>query len=170
MGTVNQIDLIAAITRHLDRRGHEGANARQVNAIIAAADLIVDAFGKPHEAARPGSGLEAWLRSDDTGASSLAMARHLAPLAGINAFVQLGRHAHGGEHPADPEDFGRCMRLLEAVPELKGHMASMASVSTTWARLAGCWEELEALYREESPTGKAPRLYRRMRDLIEGRP
>lgn len=169
MDTVNQIGLIVAITRHLDASGHKEADARQFSAIVAAADIIVREFGRPHEAARPSSGLAAWLRSDDTGQSSLAMARHLAPLAGIGVEVPLGHYADGTEHPSDPSDFGRCSRLLGAVPELRPHLESMASLSPAWASLAGHWEELEALHREETPAGKAPRLYRRMRDLIEGR-
>jgi hypothetical protein len=158
----NQIDLIKAITVHLDRRGFKQANARQFNAIIEAANVIVDAFASPHTPARPGSGLEAWLRSDDTGISSLTMAWKLGPLVGR----AVNSPRHGPDHPSDPSDFGRCVGLLEAAPEMRSHLPAMAEVSPVWARLVASWDELEGLYRAELPSGEAPKLFRRMQELI----
>lgn len=164
MSVVSQIDLIVYITRYLDRRGHKDVNVRQINAIIEAANLIVAAFAVPHQPAAVGMGLARWLASDDTGLSSECLARHLAPLAGID--VPVG--GRGVDHPSDPGDFGRCVRLLEAVPELRPHLPRAADLSPVWAALVARWEELEGLYRDESPMGRAPRLYERMRQLIDG--
>jgi hypothetical protein len=164
MSAVSQIDLIAYITRFLARRGHKDVNVRQINAIIEGANFIVAAFAVPHQPAAAGMGLARWLASDDTGLSSECLARHLAPLAGIDVPVG-GRGTH---YPHDPADFGRCLRLLEAVPELHTHLARAADISRQWAALVARWEELEGLYREEFPSGSAPKLYRRMKEIIKG--
>jgi hypothetical protein len=170
MSTISQIQLVSAICRHLDRQGVGMANARQLDAVVAAADLIVAAFAEPQKRAPAGMGLAAWLASDDTGLSSRVMARRLAPLAGLAVRIPQAARADSAAHPHDPGDFGRCLRLLEAVPELRPHLPAMAGVSPIWAALVGAWGELEALYREELPAGTAPRTYRRMRELIEAAP
>jgi hypothetical protein len=156
----SQIRLVLAIGRELERQGFGGLNARQLNALIAAADEIVREVSTPDVPSTPASGLRAWLASDDTGLSSKAMAARLAPLIGER--VLLGRPT---DHPHDPDDFGRCLGLLEAAPELRQHLPLMADVSPEWARLVGAWDELEGLYREERPTGTAPRLFERLKAL-----
>jgi predicted HAD superfamily Cof-like phosphohydrolase len=120
--------------------------------------------GPPDPPVSSATRLMTWRVGDDTGLSSRCLARRLAPPAGIG--VPIG--GHGTDHPLDPADFGRCVRLLEAVPELRPHLPHAAGISPVWAALVGCWGELEALYREELPSGTARRLYRRMRELIDG--
>ena len=106
--------------------------------------------------------LNNWLANGDRGISSEAIASHLT---GIN-FVS----GHWfSTHPVDPSDFGRCMELLDAVPEFRPRLKEMAEVSPIWAGLVECWDELERLYREEVSTGKAPKLYDRMQEIIDGK-
>ena len=98
--------------------------------------------------------IEHWLRGPDTGQSSLALCQ-----------VLTGK-GHGQDHyPFDPDDFGRCHRFLVAFPDLRPRILEMAAVSRPWAALAGAWDELEALYREELPQRRAPKLYARMVQL-----
>lgn len=54
---VNQFDLIRTIGSHLSQQ-HPGwtMNQRQLNAIVRAADMIVDAFAKSHAPARDEQG------------------------------------------------------------------------------------------------------------------
>lgn len=163
--SATQFGLIDAITKYLSRHGHTHANVRQLNAIIEAATAIIDELGRPHVDARPGMGLEDWRASDDTGASSKAMAWRLSRETG----QRFGRPADPQAHPHDPADFGRCVRLLDAVPEMRPYIGAMADVSPVWGRLIGEWDSLEALYREEWPKGVAPKLYARMRQIIEAR-
>jgi hypothetical protein len=111
--------------------------------------------------------LKDWLESGTTGLSSLAMARRLAPLAGIDVFIPRERGFWNDSHPSDPSDLGRCLGLLGAVPSLAAFLPGMAGVSPQWAALVASWGELEALYREELPAGPAPRCYRRMREILE---
>ena len=165
MPRVNQINLLAAIWEHLSKKqGIKHGNSRQMNACIDAANLVVDAFAKENQPAKPKMGLAAWLASDDTGLSSMCMARTLAPLAGLDGVPGAGV-GYGAQHPIDPDDFGRCFRLLEAVPALRKHLSHMATVSTAWARLTDVWAAREALYREEAPKKTAPKLYARMKQL-----
>jgi hypothetical protein len=94
-----------------------------------------------------------WIVSGDTGRSSVAIWSHMM-------------HSRGNtEHPLDPDDFGRCYRLLKAIPAWRARIGEMASVSRVWGSLVEHWAELEALYVEELPTGRAPKLYARMKEL-----
>jgi hypothetical protein len=169
-GSPNQIDLIVAVTAELERQGFPDANARQLNAVIEGVDRIVAGFGRPHQPAAAGSGLKAWFASDETGLSSRALARalHGAAFPGVPLPHSCrGRGDAGGEHPHDPSDFGRCLAVLAAEPSLRARLPAAAALSPVWSRLVAAWDELEALYREEAPSGKAPKLFRRLQE-IEG--
>lgn len=84
----------------------------------------------------PNAALE-WVSSSDTGISSLTIFRVLSG----------GIAGNRNEHvPRDFADFGRCYRLLNAVPEWRPRIPEMAAVSTQWAQLAARWAELEAHY------------------------
>lgn len=153
---VNQIDLFSAIAKHITRRhGKLAIQQRHLNAIIAAANIVVDEFA--HEAVMPHKGmtLTQWLASDDVGASS----QYMAFVLGTGPLCER-------RHPLDPDDFGRCHRLLEAVEGLRERVPLMAVCGQSWKVLAEHWDELETLYREELPTGNAPRLYTRMQELF----
>jgi hypothetical protein len=101
-------------------------------------------------------GLDAWLSSDQTGVSSIFMAGVLS-----------GSFSRKFGHPHDPSDFGRCLGLLDACPELRGNIRRMAEHGAEWSALVGAWHELEKMYREELPSGRAPRTYDRMRELLK---
>jgi UTP:GlnB (protein PII) uridylyltransferase len=70
-------------------------------------------------------------------------------------------------HPYDPDDFGRCLGLLEAVPELREHVPKMAEHGKVWTAYVAHWAEMEALYQEEFPLGRAPKLAALMKLLQE---
>ncbi len=165
--TVSQIPLVCAIIAHLAKRHGEFAmESRRDNEIIRAADIIVAAFSQPIIKATPGMGIEKWLASDDTGMSSLAMARHLCKaVGGHQPHIRKPRYSDGDEYPSDPSDIGRCIRLLEAVPALREHLPKMAEVSPVWAAYVARWDEMETLYREEFPSGSAPKLYDLMQEI-----
>ena len=158
---VSQISLVGAICEHLGKMHGDklGLVPRQTKAIIEATNLIVAAFAKPVVMASPGMGLAKWLASDDTGLSSKYMAEVLC-----NSHVTAENH-----HPIDPSDFGRCLRMLDAVPHLRRNLYLLTDVKhgPVWNKLAQHWPELETLYNEELPTGQAPKLYERMKELIQ---
>ncbi|MBE3065154.1 MAG: hypothetical protein IMZ54_12320 [Acidobacteria bacterium] len=102
--------------------------------------------------------IDEWLRGTDTGISSRTI---VATLAAHPAAADLC----GKGYPYDPDDFGRCYRLLKKIPEWRPRIFEMAPVSRQWEALVSHWAELEALYEEESPSGACPKLYARMKEL-----
>lgn len=152
---IGQADLVLGILTLLEKR-KVAVNVRQTNAVINAANDIMDELRRPHTEAAPGCGLRAWYASDSTGLSSRYMASVLAPLAGL-----MGAGTPGTiNYPHDPADFGRCLTLLDAAPELRPHLAALANGhGPAWAGLIAAWAELETLYREELPSGKAPSCF-----------
>src|SRR4051794_17580360 len=100
---VNQIELVCVIGEELERQGFSCATQRQLNAVIEGTNLIVKAYAELYQAAVSSSGLDAWLRSDETGLSSKVMARTLAPLAGLSGRVPGPRYpSDSAAHPCDP--------------------------------------------------------------------
>lgn len=103
----------------------------------------------------------AWFIYGETGISSEAMA------CAVSGMMPNPKGTHFGNHPHDPDDLNRCIKFLDAVPEARDHLDKVAVLSKTWAALVGNWSELEALLREEVPTGigRAPKTYARMKQL-----
>jgi hypothetical protein len=98
---------------------------------------------------------EAWWRGPDTGASSKAL---WMVLTGHWDVLRVDAVPH------DAADFGRCQRLLMAIPGWRARIGEMA-LAPKWGQLVAAWDELEALYNEEWPTGLCPKLYARMKEL-----
>jgi hypothetical protein len=110
-----------------------------------------------------------WPACLDTGVSSEAIWHHMM---GRSWEPVLRQHDN---HPHDPQDLGRCLRLLAAPWAIKlgwrARLGEMAAYGAAWTRLAGAWEELEGLYRVEREAGEnaPPQLHERMKGLLEGR-
>lgn len=104
----------------------------------------------------------AWLTGPDTGTSSLTI---FSALSRGHAQKAATRRGHPSL-PWDPEDFGRCHRLLKVIPEWRSRLGEVAAKHPEWTALVREWDELERLYEEELPTGHAPKLYARMKALI----
>ncbi len=98
-----------------------------------------------------------WIAGHDTGVSSKTIWSHM-----MGARVE---RAPWGTCPLDPSDFGRCHRLLLLVPEWRPRLPEMAKYSKWWAGLVAAWDELDALYLEELPSGVCPKLYDRMKAI-----
>lgn len=150
----SQMDLVLAILKELARQ-QPGfvADARHYNAVVDAADAIVRELERPPKLSVPGEGLVAWRRSDEVGMSSDYM-----------ACILSGRGQREYAHPLDPSDFGRCLTMLNAAPDLRDDMVKMSECSPEWAALVGVWRELETLYE----SGNWNVLYERMRQLYAG--
>jgi hypothetical protein len=105
-----------------------------------------------------------WPSCGDTGLSSNALYVHFmgGPRYGVGSHDNFFA-------PLDPDDFGRCHRLLHApfASEWRSRIAEMGRYPR-WTKLAAAWDELKALYIEEFANGagkEAPRLYTRMQEL-----
>jgi hypothetical protein len=105
-------------------------------------------------------GQMAWLFGQDVGSSSKAIWRHM-----VNVPEPAGWEMDA--YPLDPDDLGRCVRLLDRFPEWRDRMPEMAEGhGPVWAALVPAWDEIVALYREEAPSHNAPKCYARMKAII----
>ena len=153
---LDQMSLVTAIVNEIAHQQPDFQPVpRQFNAIIDAADNIVREFARGEIISSPGEGIRAWRRTDQVGLSADFMAAKLGD-AGIREYA----------HPHDPSDFGRCLTLLEAAPELRERLPEMANESPAWAALVANWDELTALWLEESPSGRCPKMFQRMQALL----
>lgn len=144
---LNQFGLFNAINEEISRQvPGMPADPRLMNAVIAAANSLVDEFAKPIVKASPGMGLGAWLSSDDTGSSSLFMAYTLSTAlsGGWPGFVQPQHN-----YPRDPDDLGRCIRLTRAVPQFAGLIFEMREHGKEWKAVAENWDRWVELYDGE---------------------
>lgn len=103
---------------------------------------------------------QAWLCGTDTGSSSLTIFSVLSEKHGAGAL-----RSRTPDIPHDPDDFGRCHRLLEKFPAWRERLVEVADKHKKWAPLVDAWGELTALYVSEVKSGKAPLLYARMKSL-----
>lgn len=96
---------------------------------------------------------EGWIGNGDTGTSSLTiwavMMKRVSP------------HGHF-DIPHDPDDFGRCYRLLKIMPSWRDRLPEVVARCKEWAPLVEHWDELTALYERDRPTGRCSDLYDRM--------
>lgn len=102
-----------------------------------------------------------WIVGDDTGDSSKAIWAHMMGFKSRN----------GWDHPWDPSDLGRCLRLLEIAPEWKPRLPEMATRSKQWALLVAHWDEIAAMMLDEvgmnwEKAQSAPRTYKLMKDVL----
>lgn len=102
-----------------------------------------------------------WIGTGEVGASSTAMA-----LAAVGA-------KNDGRYPFDPDDFNRCLLLLEAVPEIRQNMDKVAAINAFWSRLIEHWDELEKCFIDEVGLGwtkgkRAPKTYEILSDILRG--
>ena len=104
-----------------------------------------------------------WLLSGDTGISSKT-------ILAVMTRSKMGE-PFGPDVPHDPSDFGRCYRLLALFPGWRARLPEVAEKFPAWGPMVLAWGELTALYEEEikNASGKAPKLYKRMQELIKSR-
>lgn len=146
---LNQITLVTAIMNECSRQiPGLPAEPRLMNCVIAAANTICAEFAKPIVKASSGMGLTAWLASDDVGMSSKFMAS-----------VLTGEFQAEFAIPYDPSDFGRCVRMIQAVPELAPRIGEMRKHGPMWTAVADKWERWSEMLNEE----QCKALYEEMR-------
>lgn len=72
--------------------------------------------------------------------------------------------------PHDADDFYRCRRLLEQVPEFAARIDELRSISPAWDRIVSQWGALCTLMDSEVPRwregkGDAPKTYDLLREI-----
>jgi hypothetical protein len=105
---------------------------------------LMFAVNRPKFTAPAGSGLNAWLKSDDAGISAVALA------ALTMGREQIARDVDVQFVPRDLEEFSRSLSLIHACPTVRSGIAGIpqARPGSPWARLAARWEEAENLHKE----------------------
>lgn len=103
----------------------------------------------------------AWLAGRDTGLSSRSIVAVME-----RDLTVLAMNGNRIEYPRDPSDLGRCIRLLDIEPSYRNRLGQMSHYGVQWAALGSHWDELEALYRAEEPSGRAPKCGARMIELL----
>jgi len=158
--SVNQILMVAAILKELHDQGFE-SHQKLLDGAVEAANVVVDAARSIDEVSdKKTMTVAEWLLGGDTGRSSEFMARVLSDMP-ADSFD--GKN----DYPRDPSDFGRCVRMLEKIPNLYRRLGRMRKHGLIWSALVDKWYSFRELYRSEAPSGKCPVLYREMRALFD---
>jgi hypothetical protein len=95
---------------------------------------------------------DAWICGYDTGTSSKTIFA-----------VMRGTEPNHADMPYDPDDFGRCYRLLALIPEWRLRLGEVAAKYPRWTGLIDNWGKLTELYEAEN----WKQLYARMQELIK---
>ncbi len=96
-----------------------------------------------------------WLDHGRVGASSATMCGVLFPnLRSHHKLVDKIDYDDNFEidWPLDNDDFGRCMKFLEAVPEARARLGELAKVGKEWEGLVKNWDTIETLVKEDKRT------------------
>lgn len=103
----------------------------------------------------------AWRFGTDTGESSLTL------FHALSMHPQSLPPSFEPSIPNDPDDFGRCYRLLQRFPDWRERLQEVSARYPLWAPMVDAWDELSMLWEAEYPTGHCPKLYGRMKQLVE---
>ncbi|MBE0467975.1 MAG: hypothetical protein IBX55_00405 [Methyloprofundus sp.] len=81
-----------------------------------------------------------WMQECDTGRSSMFMAC-------IALGYEMSSSKKHHSHPRDASDFGRCIGLVERVPDVKSAFSIICEASKEWRGIIDHWTELVELHR-----------------------
>jgi hypothetical protein len=106
-----------------------------------------------------------WLASGDTGMSSEALLYAALSINNKDPFRNCN-------YPHDPDDLGRCLRLLKRLPWVKRGMSRLARRNKVWKALAKNWSEIHKLMASEvgidwSKGRSAPQTFTEMSKIID---
>ncbi|WP_155931552.1 hypothetical protein [Methylopila sp. 73B] len=88
-----------------------------------------------------------WIINGETGISSTAIWAHMCGVTSNRTWA---------DNPADPGDFSRCMKLLDAVPEWRDRLPEMSGRSPAWRGLVARWAEIESVFKAEVAASPNP--------------
>lgn len=89
-----------------------------------------------------------WAINGEHGNSSKTMFNHFCVSIGVR---KIGMNS--SNYPHDPDDFKRCYKLLEAVPQWKLRMHELKSISPVWSKLVDNWDKLTELFELNEAEG-----------------
>ncbi|WP_454751628.1 hypothetical protein [Cupriavidus necator] len=100
-----------------------------------------------------------WILHGDTGVLSETMAA-----IAVGADTMKG-DGWGPDAPHDPSDFGRCYKLVQAVPEIRATFPRIAELVPTFAGILREWDALCAIYQRDLPARRSDELYEMIKAL-----
>jgi hypothetical protein len=118
--------------------------------------------------AKPAQAPEEWATGRDTGTSSLTIYAAIKGKKGRDREFDI---------PYDPDDFGRCYRLLKLFPNWRKELDKVIALCPRWKPFVEAWDELTALYEAagwhkfvpwhstEGMKGDGGKMYHRMKEL-----
>jgi len=80
--------------------------------------------------------------------------------------VMIGMDYDCAGVPCDIADFGRCVRLLRAMPEFRSRLSEVAKKYPRWLPFIERWDYLEELYMDYRPEARG-KLYRELWRLAD---
>jgi len=80
--------------------------------------------------------------------------------------VMIGMDYDCAGVPCDIADFGRCVRLLRAMPEFRSRLPEVAKKYPRWLPFIERWDYLEELYMDYRPEARG-KLYRELWRLAD---
>lgn len=89
-----------------------------------------------------------WFITGNVGESSRTMAFIASDIELSNDEIN-DSFSFGLAHPHDSGDFERCLKLIEAVPEVKDSFDVIAKISPSWAALIENWDDIETTFNNE---------------------
>lgn len=95
-----------------------------------------------------------WLVGGDDGISSVSMVA-----------IALGATKGDFDAPHDTGDFGRCYRLVAAIPQIKSYFPRIGELVPAFAGILDEWDDLVEIYLRDSPSGRSDELYKRIKEL-----
>jgi hypothetical protein len=87
-----------------------------------------------------------WKYSGEHGMSSQTMFNTFTSHLHIDPF------SYGISYPYDPDDFKRCYKLLQAVPQWKERLSELKPLHPVWERLVDNWDKLTEMFEENVRT------------------
>jgi len=150
---MNQIEIVSGFLNVLGEQ-KKLLKHSTINLLIKCVNELIAEEERPFIAAKEGSGLHAWLFSDDTGLSSKYMAHILLPDS-----APYAEYAH----PIDAGDFGRCHRFLQAI-DYRGTLDEMRPQSRQWNALVEMWQHFSELYSQD----RNETINREIMELLKG--
>ncbi|MBX3579981.1 MAG: hypothetical protein KF723_22485 [Rhizobiaceae bacterium] len=137
-----------------------GATAKHLLLAKQENGILLEGRPEPDKTADIEGRAAQWRRSSDTGQSSIAIWE-----------VMTGVPTPRTDHPHDPDDLGRCLRLLDLIPEWKPRLNLMCGLSKYWDALVQRWPEIEASYQAKisKPVGAGNwgKTYSLMRSILD---
>lgn len=107
---------------------------------------------------------EWWAINGEHGMSSQTIFNHLSKTLGIRPLENRYPCT-----PSDPDDFKRCYKLIQAVPQWRSRLKELKEISPVWSNLVDNWDKLELMMIEALELWKnrkgATKMYEYMKEL-----